>query len=50
MLLAYLILGLLITILFVLNWRLAWRKNETDTHMGLETWKGWDDGHGGGLA
>ncbi len=43
------ILGAVILLLFVLNWWLAWRSNETDTNRGLETWQGWDDGHGGGI-
>lgn len=35
-------------IVFVLNWYLGWRRNDTDANRGLETWQGWDDGHGGG--
>ena len=42
------ILGAIIVLLLVLNWLVAWRKNETDTNRGLETWQGWDDGHGAG--
>ncbi len=44
---AAIVLGAIVLLLFVLNWWVAWRKNDTDTGRGPETWQGWDDGHGG---
>jgi hypothetical protein len=40
--------GALVVILFIANWLVAWRRNDTDPARGNETWKGWDDGHGAG--
>ena len=42
------ILGVIIVVLLLLNWLVAWRKNDTDRGRGPETWQGWDSGSGGG--
>ena len=44
-----LILAGLVIVLFVLNWYLGWRSNQTDIGRSPETWQGWNDGHGGGI-
>ena len=44
---AIVILAIVVIVLFVLNWVLAWRSNKTDIGRGPETWQGWD-GDGGG--
>lgn len=43
------VMGVVVLALFLLNYLLFWRRNETDTNRGLQTWQGWDDGHGSGL-
>jgi len=45
----FVVLGVLVVVLFWLNWRLSWSRNDTDVDRGLQRWQGWDDGHGGGL-
>ena len=49
MLVLLVLVGLGVLAMIALNWVFFWRRNQTDTNRGVETWQGWDDGHGAGL-